>query len=324
MQKLCFVLIVFLLGVSAFGQVQPQPTPDRQAEMRRQQEEMEARRRLMHEQARLRSVSERARRGRPVAGETLKDLRELYRKPSDKELKKLRPAAEDLKQYAAFLKQSNTGMIRLEPYKGCGDETVVFSASDACLEYRLPGNGSDYSFRERNYRLGRLADLRFDGESFSSPGVLQLGIMAGLGDVALEKAGLDTPGMAYITSFKPAEETSVAVALGEEFTHGTEKNGFYYASAVRAVGDMTYVLRSIAYRGSVMRSMGGVVFNELDLDERADVIVVFRMIRKHASGGVTILWKELDRKRSPEFGRDKPPAPTRTPFTAGRYRAKEK
>jgi hypothetical protein len=217
------------------------------------------------------------------------------------ELKKLRPLDEDLLRYSDFLKGRETGITRLEPYRGCGDLTKVVSASEDCIEFSMPGHGSDYSFRKRAYRLGRLADIRLDADAFSSPGVLQQAVFVGLGDVPIEKVGTNTPGMALITELRPAENIAAAFAISERFKHGSEKDGFYYATALRAVENMTYVLRSVAYRGRVLRSVAGAVYNELDLDERADVTVAFRIVRKHDSGGVTLVWRELSRRKAPEL-----------------------
>jgi hypothetical protein len=317
------IFVCFLSACTAvFGQTQQQQQAE-QERIRRQEQAREAAERLRAQESvrRLRALSEKAYRGPRVSRSAVNDIRDLYREPTGKELKKLRPMDEDLRKYAGFLKNRKTGIIRLEPYSGCGDSTKVISASEDCVEYSMPGNGSDYSFRERNYRIGRLADIRFAEGDFSSPGVLQQAVFVGLGDVPLDKVSPTTPGMAYLNDLKPADNLSTVMTVSETFSRGTEKDGFYYAAAIRGVDDMTYVLRSVAFRGTVVRSIGGVVFNEIDMDDRADITVAFRIVRKHESGGVTILWRELDRKRSPQLIRDDPaPAKTRSPFVAKDFR----
>ncbi|MBK9155220.1 MAG: hypothetical protein IPM25_13550 [Chloracidobacterium sp.] len=315
MLKIVISTIFLFTSSSVFGQAQTQPTPDYNAERLRQQRAMEARREsTQRSMDRLGAISDRLINGKPINKETVENIKELYREPTEKELKNLQPAAEDLRTYASFLRSRRTGIVRLEPYKECGDGTKVVSVSEHCLEYSMPGNGSDYSFRERNYRLGRLADLRFDGDGFSSPGLLQLGVFVGLGDIPLDKVTTNTLGMAFITDLKPAKSLPAAAELGQLFRSGTEDNGYYYASAVRAVEGMTYVLRSVAYRGKLIRSIGGAVFNELDFDERADVTVAFRIIRRYDSGGIAILWKELNRTKAPELERETPETMIKNPF----------
>ncbi len=318
MRGIPIYLFFFVFGVSVFGQTQTQPTPNPEAEIRRQRALMDERQREMqtHSQ-RLRDISD-LKNGGTVSKKTALDIHELYRKPSSSELKKLRPLDEDLKKYSSFLKRRNTGIVRLEPYAACGDSTRVLKVSDRCLEYTLPGHGSDFSFRERSYRIGRLADLRFDADSFSSPGICQQAIFGGVGDLPLEEIRLNTAGVPFLSLIEPPTTAAAAADMTERFRAGIEQDGFYYASGVKAVENMTYVLRSIAYRGTVARSVGGVVYDELELDERADVIVAFRIIRKHDSGGITIIWVELDRKRSPELETNKREMPGRNPFAEAR------
>ncbi len=310
------IAIVAILAFHAVGAAQSQTDAERQAAQRRMQRENEARGRDDDKVQKLKTMTDASLRNRQLTKEVIRDIGKLYREPSAKELKKLRPLDEDQKKYANFLRNAKAGIIRLEPYRGCDDQTKVISAADKCLELAMPGNGSDYSFRKQNYVIGRLADLRLESDAFSSPGVFQLAVFSGLGDIPLEKVGKDTPGMKYVLGLKPAEQIADAVATGKRFEKGIEIGGFHYASALKASDDMTYVLRSIAYRGTVFRSIGGVVFNELELDERGDVTIAFRIVRRHDSGGVTILWRELERRNAPKLtdGQDK--APLRNDFAA--------
>ena len=98
---------------------------------------------------------------------------------------------------------------------------------------------------------------------------------------------------------------SNAVEAGRELQSAVEKDGYYYAKELRAVEQMTYVIRSVAYRGNVYRLVGGFVYDELDFDKRLDITVAFRIIRKHDDGSITIIWKEIARKPSPVLKRKK-------------------
>ena len=42
----------------------------------------------------------------------------------------------------------------------------------------------------------------------------------------------------------------------------------------------------------------------MNYDKRNDVTVVFRVVEKDANGDLTILWKEISRKNSPEIKLD--------------------
>jgi hypothetical protein len=226
----------------------------------------------------------------------------------------LRPLDEDLKKYALFLRLRHTGIIRLISDAGCGDVTKVVSASEPCLEYSMPGHGSSFSFREASYRLDRLADLRFTGESFIITGVMQHGILSGLGDIALDGVTAETRGINYLVNFKPATDLAQAVDIGKKLAVGSELNGYLYASKLRAVEGMTYAIRSVAYRGSLYRSINGYVYDELKFDTRSDILAAFRVIRRHNDGGVTILWKMLSERESPRL---KPEKLETSKFSAG-------
>ncbi len=297
--------ILFLAFIDSFVHTHAQ-TQAQAEEMRRQrlQEALERRNRDISF-ARLRAISEQLYRGIPVPREAIKDVTALYREPTAKELEKLRPKAEDVANHAAFLRQGKTGIVRLVADAGCGDGTMVLAVAGPCMEYPMPGNGSSYSFREGNYRLRRLSDLRFVDGNFAVSGVLHHGLMTGIGDISLDKVQLNTKGLEHLNNFRPATQLAKAVEAGRELQNPVEKDGYYYARELRAVEQMTYVFRSVAYRGNVYRSIGGFVYDELKFDKRMDITVAFRIIRKHDDGSITVIWKEIARKPSPVLKRKK-------------------
>ena len=229
----------------------------------------------------------------------------LYRKPTKEELEILAPNAEDVKKYAAFLKQSGTGITKLAVDFGCGVNPNIVVASADCMKYSMPGAGSSFSFRINNYRIRRLADLTFTNNSFQTTGVLSHGILVNLGDIFLEQVSLDTKGVKFLLDFAPTSEYQQASEMERQLIAGIEKDGFSYRSGLAANENQTYFLRSIAYRGASMRAVQGVTYNELDFDKREDIFIAFRIIRKDEDGSVTILWKELDSKKSPKIKREK-------------------
>ena len=225
----------------------------------------------------------------------------FYRKPTKDELKLVAPDAELLEKYAAFLEQEDTGIFKLLVDEGCAERTTVVVATENCLKYRFPGAGNSFSFRTKSYRLRRLADLTFSNKALFAPGVLTHGIMVNIGDVPLENVSFETPGLKFIKEFQPVIEFEKARAVSKQLLNGIKKDGFVYSRAFLAAENTTYVLRSIAYDGRVMRAIGGIAYNELDFDKRKDITVAFRIVGQDANGSVTILWKELSRKDSPKF-----------------------
>lgn len=225
---------------------------------------------------------------------------ELYREPKNKELRIVAPDPNDLKTFSAFLKHSNTGLIKLVKDYGCDENTKVVVATEECLKYPIPGSGASYSFRIENYRIRRLADLTFSDDQFSGFGVLNHSILVGIGDVPINEVTLKSTGMKFLTDFEPDTDFEKAKEFDKSLSEGIEKDGFVYRRSLPALENTTYALRSVAYKGSFVRSITGIPYNELDFDKRVDVIIAFRIVRRDEDGSVTILWKELDRKNSPK------------------------
>ncbi len=233
-----------------------------------------------------------------------KEIEPLYRKPSKKELKAIEPSRELFDKYAEFLRQPNTGLTKLIDDKGCAENTKVVVATDNCLKYTMPGAGSSFSFRMQSYRIPRLADLTFTDKSFQAAGVLLHGIFVNIGNVPLEEVSLQTNGLKYLVDFQPEPDYEKSRVIDLQMTRGVVHDGFLYRRGLFIVENTTFALRSIAYDGKYFRAVNGFTYNEFDFDKRKDVIVVFRIVEKDETGNVTILWKELREKDSPEIKRE--------------------
>ena len=74
-----------------------------------------------------------------------------------------------------------------------------------------------------------------------------------------------------------------------------------YSDSVTFSQNNTYAIRVIAYKlplGRFPATSGDVLAFYNDRGKRADLIVIFRGIRQDEDGSVTILWKELSRKKA--------------------------
>ncbi len=229
------------------------------------------------------------------------EIAPLYRKPSKKELKAIEPSRELFVKYAAFLRQPDTGLTKLIDDKGCADNTKVVVATEDCLKYTMPGAGSSFSFRTETYRIPRLADLIYTDKSFQSPGVWLHGIFVKLGDLPLENVDLGTKGLKYLVDFQPEPDFEKVKEINLQLTKGVVSDGFLYRRGLYIVKNTTFALRSIAYEGKYFRAVKDLTYNEFDFDKRKDVLVVFRIVEKDEDGNVTILWKLLQEKDSPEL-----------------------
>jgi hypothetical protein len=225
----------------------------------------------------------------------------LYRKPTREELQTIAPDYNLLEQYNEFLRNDDTGLFKLLVDVGCADNPNIVVAKEKCLKFTMPGAGNSYSFRTNNYRIRHLADLTFSGKNLYVSGVLMHGIMVNIGDVPLENVTLQTGGLKFLNEFQPTDDFEKAKLLDQQFVGGVTKDGFFYSRTLTGVENTTYILRSIAYDGKIMRSVRGIAYNELDFDKRKDITVAFRVVRLDAEGNLTILWKELSRKDAPKI-----------------------
>ena len=296
------VILLFILMFGTFAAVSaqrnpsPQPTPviqdpqrqqglERQADINRRSQELQ-----MNEKFPVKTEAE---------AKLFRDnIQPLYRDPTKEELAAVAPNSEDLKAFGEFLRQKNTGLIKLVPEMNCGEKANIVNASPECAKYTMPGGGASFSFRTENYRILHLSDLNYTGRSFRAFGTLAHGIFVNLGDVPIDKVDVRSAGIDFLVKFEPANDFKDAQEIAVKLDAGIKNETFLYKNLLPVAENTTYALRSIAYQGNIIRSIQGLTYNELEIDKRKDVIVVFRVVRRDTDGSVTILWKELSNKNA--------------------------
>ncbi len=230
-----------------------------------------------------------------------KKMVSLYRKPRKTDTKTLEAADKYRHQYAKLLRQKKTGLFKLIPDQGCSGQGKIVNISPKCLKYNFPGAGASYSFRLKTYRIGRLADISFIKNSLVARGVFNGAIFVGLGDTPVEKVSLNTPGLSFLSNYRPVKKAQDAMEAARRFAKGVKKDGHIYGRGVHVKKNKTFAMRSIAYRGEFVRSESGVQYNELNFDKRRDIIVAFRIIDVDEDGSATIVWKILRESKSPKL-----------------------
>jgi hypothetical protein len=229
-------------------------------------------------------------------------IRPLYRDDlTDAEKTLLAPNQDDLTKYAQFLDEKNTGLIKLTKDIGCDGGTEIVVAKPKCEEYRMPGAGASYSFRADRYSMKRLADITFTGKNFDTVGLVKHGILLNIGDVPLEDVNLKTKELETIVTFEPVKDFEQAELFAGILKKGVKVGNLVFADSLKVKVNNTYALRSIAYRAIVPRRVQDTTYDEFDFDERDDVIIVFRVVRLDKDESVTILFKELKKKRAPKM-----------------------
>jgi hypothetical protein len=228
-------------------------------------------------------------------------VNELYRKPTNDELLSVKVDQDLITKYSSFLKQDNTGLIKLLNNSNCSQNSKIVVATNDCLGYKMPGAGASFSFRTNNYRITHMADLNFTGNYFVSSGVWAHGILVNIGNFPLETFSIQNKELDYIESINPGLKYENVKDFYSTLAKGISSGKFMYRNSAPVQENSTYLLRSIAYRGTINKSVEGFVYNELDYDKRKDIVVVFRIVRKQSDGSITILWKKLSSKESPKI-----------------------
>jgi len=214
--------------------------------------------------------------------------------------KMLAPDAADLNRHAALLRKPNTGLIKLFPDLDCENDARVVRADETCLN-QIP-TSAFYSFREREHTTDFLADIRLKNDVLVSDGLLMQSILVGLGEMPLENVVPSSEGMKFLTEFKPGETSEQALEQTFRLIKGIEADGYLYRKTLPARENSTYALRVIAYRGKIVQTVRGFPFNMLEGDNRIDVTIAFRLLKKDQATGVyTLLWKELARRDAPKI-----------------------
>lgn len=228
-------------------------------------------------------------------------IRPLYRDLHEDEKPLLAPDSELVEKYSGFVDGKKSGLIKLLADRGCDGGAETVSAEPHCEKYRMPGSGASYSFRTRRYSMKRLADLTYGEGQFDTAGLVKHGILVNIGDVPLEKVGLDSPPLATLVTFEPIKDYEMAEKFSGILAQGVPAGKLTFGSSLKVEKNRTYALRSIAYRTNIYRQVQDTVYDEFDFDERDDVIVVFRVVRHEPGESVTLLWKELKTEKAPQM-----------------------
>lgn len=210
------------------------------------------------------------------------------------------PATEFSEKYKDFLKQPQTGLVRVLADL-CAEADGIVKDIAACHHSTMPAYGSAYSFRRNEYQLRDWADLQLIDGFFVSDIIFGQGWFVSLGNVEIENVSQTTDGADFLFSIVPAITFPSAEIQFQESVKGIKNNKFLYKKFVPVEENNTYLLRSVAYRGKYARKSGKIKMDMTDGDTRVDIIVAFRVIKKDPDGSVTLLWKELSRKDAPKI-----------------------
>ena len=315
MKKLLFVMMLGIIAVftPVFGQETEAQRARREQETRALEQKAREREQIMRkenaqQQLELEDWARRKER---------ENLRFKTKPLSKEELKMARaalePNPEDLVQYKDFLQQSKTGLFRLIPNRGCSLKYVV-SANEECQNSTY--FGEFYSFELKDYYNSGFFDLTYKDGELISEGDFSHKMLVTLGDVPIEDISLVSNGVKFLKDFEPQTENNEFEKKTAEIAIGINFDGYKYSKSAKALPDTTYALRVVAYSPQI-NSSSWYRENEAEFlrkraiiansNKRSDLILVFRIIRQDPNGTLSILWKELSRKKSHKltFPKDK-------------------
>lgn len=309
MKRLLFLInflwlaLLMLPAVKVVAQIAP-PTPRRTAsddEAARRREEA-ARRESVRLLGELSRAAERDRRS---PHEPPND-RFFDKKLTDAQKRLLTALAEDQAAHREFLQQAHTGLIRLLPRGKYEFTTTVAANRDPDMVLPIRGGGAFYSFIEKKHSYGPWSEITLQEDRLIVGFLHQsLGVMARLGDLPLESLTIKTPGIDYLAQLVPPAEALAARDQSRRNFQGFSAGNCIYQANLPAMVNQTYVLRSTIYKKEgrmVVPPGGGAIYVPHPYEYGGvDELIVFRILRASPDGGITILWKRLQKFAPPKI-----------------------
>jgi hypothetical protein len=192
----------------------------------------------------------------------------------------LAPALTDRLTLATFLREPDTGLVRLLPR-----ERYDNPGAQQLTKVKLRGGGAYFSFADLTHAYGYGSDIELDRNTFSVGFArADYGMLTNLGDVRLDELSERYEGAQFLINYPPPRDESLARAEARRFANrnGVKIDNAIYYRRLPVVENSTYLLRSISYGHS-------------------DLLVAFRVVRKDSDESVTIAWKLLKRFRPPDL-----------------------
>jgi len=181
---------------------------------------------------------------------------------------------EDKAKYADFLRQPNTGLIRLLPRE-------KFDTTSEKKGFTLRGGGAYYSFTRLTHEYGYGSDIELSQGLLSTGfGGYSYGIFADLGDIPLENVSLETTAAQVIGAHVPPTEEPKIRSEQRKWYNGETVDGISYRNRVPVMVNSTYLLRAIDY-------------------DRSDVLIAFRVVRQDSDDSAVILWRLVKKFPTP-------------------------
>lgn len=194
-----------------------------------------------------------------------REIDELWQQVKVKQDLLLEPAPADKEAYAEFLRQPDTGLIRLLPRE----------KYDYAHKLPVRGGGAYYAFVLKTHEYGRGSDIELSQGNFSVGFAgMDYGYFLPLGDLPLDAVTLEHPAVKALAEYRPRPTEDEIRAEYRNSWQGYKLEEHVAQRRVPAKVSASYVLRSLNF-------------------DRWDVLVALRTARQDADGSVILLWKML-------------------------------
>lgn len=212
--------------------------------------------------------------------------------PAEKKLLTNDPDEEQ--KYQDLLRQPQTGLFKLLNYQ----ETKA-GLADAKSQFAYPhlrGGGAFYSFAKRNHLADEWAQICLQNgilqaaytemkrttvvqsggapQNFAYTSGYGLALFTSLGDVALAEVSPQLPAIQMLAEWPLPTHYQEFFTQVKQSKAGLQIGPHWYHATIPSQVNETYVVRSVNYK-------------------KADVVIVFRIVRQDADGNLHILWKQL-------------------------------
>jgi hypothetical protein len=193
------------------------------------------------------------------------------------EQKLLAVADSDREEFASFLSQPETGIVRLLPretYDGNKKRGLA-----------VRGGGAFYSFDLSTHEYGQGSDIMLEQDHLSGGFAgADYGMLLNLGDVPLDQVNAEHVAVRALLEYMPTSAEPDARKAQRALWEGMDLSGVVFKKRLPAKVANTYLLRSVQFGGG-------------------DIAVAFRVTRKDTDGSLILLFKVLKKFPKPDLER---------------------
>lgn len=180
----------------------------------------------------------------------------------------------DQEEFASFLTQPQTGLIRLLPREKYDRKLMTMN-----------GGGAYYSFIHSTHEYGQGSDISLE-QGHLSVGFAgaDYGLILNMGDISLDQLTTEHIAAHALLEYTPPTKEAAIRAEYRKLWQGIELGGFIFTSRVPAKVSNTYLLRSIS-------------------PDRSDIVTAFRVTRQDTDGSIILAFRVLKKFTAPKMER---------------------